>query len=167
LTPRTNAEKDMNLHFAKELPTAIEKLMDDPSFNIIEFQKKYTKLVNEHPIQPKEVEYLLEHNRTPVEQLGVELENPVLEECILCDQLFEANHKDVINLPFCGHRVHMACLQKEKYLYCKLCGNPLRTSLFCTIRGKNMEQVSKINADAQAAFDENPIVENPLHTPLL
>lgn len=146
---------------------ALEKLMHDPGFNIIEFQKKYTRLVNEHPIQSQEVEYLLEFNKTPVAELGVELENPVLEECILCDQLFEADHPNVINLPFCGHRVHMDCLKKEKLLYCKLCGNPLRTSLFCTIRGKNMEQFSKINANAQAAFDEDPIIEDPLQAPLL
>lgn len=157
----------MHTSFVRELPTALEKLMHDPEFNIIEFQKKYTKLVNEHPIQSLEVDYLLECNMTPVEELGVELDNPVLEECIFCDQLFEKDHKNVINLPFCGHRVHMACLEREQYLYCKLCGNPLRTSLFCTIRGKNLEQISKVNANAQAAFDDNPIVEDPMQAPLL
>ena len=97
----------------------------------------------------KEMELLVEFFKVPQDQLGIELDNPLLESCYICDALFEKTHLNVIALPFCGHRVHLDCLRQKEKLYCSFCGNGVRSSLLSYLRGQILEQIIKNNVKMQ------------------
>ena len=95
------------------------------------------------------MEYLVEFLKVPTEELGVELEDPVLESCFCCDQIFEEADINVVKVPLCLHRAHLECLRKLSKTYCTFCGNGIRSSIFCYLRSKKLTKLALDQVTAQ------------------
>ena len=115
--------------------------------------RKYSHIIDEESLVLKELEFLIEFFKVPMEELGVELEDPVLESCFCCDQIFEATDINVVTVPLCLHRAHLECLRKVSKTYCTFCGNGIRSSLFSFLRSKKL---SKLALDQVTAQEEEP-----------
>lgn len=109
----------------------------------------------------KELEYLVEFLKVPTDELGVELEDPVLESCFCCDQFFEASDLNVVKVPLCLHRAHLECLRKLSKTYCTFCGNGIRSSIFCFLRSKKLSKLALEQVTAQEGEPDNDIRDNP------
>ena len=136
-------------------------LNDNHQFDVVQYLRIYPAIVNEIPLIQKELELYLEYLKVPAEQVGAELEDPVLESCFACDAIFESNHVNVVSAALCGHRAHLECIRRLEKPICHFCGNGLRSALFSYIRSKQLtqralKQLEDAEKEEEAAQSANP-----------
>ena len=152
------SKKDLESSFKDSLLQTIQTIMEDQSFDILSYVRKYNSIINEESLILKEMEILVDKFKVPQEELGVELDDPVMESCFCCDSIFETTDINVVKVPFCHHRAHLECVRKLAHPYCTFCGNGIRTSLLSFLKSEKLSQLAleQVSAQTELADGNTP-----------
>lgn len=133
--------------------------MNESEFDVLEYLRTYAEFINARRLTIKEMDLLTTYFRVPEEELGIELEDPVLESCFSCSEWLEKSNLVVVEMPFCKHRAHLECIGKQPKAYCTYCASGIRSSLLSYLRGRYLAK--KAREAAEDMLDEHGIAKDP------
>lgn len=148
VSPRKRSAAKKEEEFLGSLEATLTKVHSNPDFDLVTYKKEFPNLIDSKALTLKELEFMVDSLKVPTEEMGEEMEDPLLEACFVCGALFEKNQGVAVKVPFCGHRAHIECIRRDLTNFCSVCGNGVRSSLFSYIKSLTSSQEAKKQAAA-------------------